>query len=301
MNTYCKSFALSLMAILICYSVSMAQSSIGNLKQNLSTGGEVNQDVSVENTKSAVTNAEATAASSVEQDKVTAWELLADGFQNKEKSSLLKAIKLYEKLVNATGRSGKYLTYLARCYAELYKLDNSNTEYQQMSIDLFNEAAEKIKEQPDATGNVTLDGIKSLLSEVSKKAVDGNIISKYLDVARKYINNRAFHTAESWKITKHGDVSCAYYVSYVLKEAGVISNIEYGVDELIQTILDTNMYTKTPAPPYQTGDIILWSGTSHIGFIDEEGDSIDNSSSAGMPKKRGVWGSQEPYVLRLNS
>lgn len=307
MKFFNKSFILSLTFTLLLANTSFAApSSLKNIQSDLSKSviNQTNDEKQKKSTGSAK-DSSSDNVKSVNLDKTNeaAWALLSNGFENQDKDSLLKALDLYEKLVGASDRSGKYLTYLGRCYTELLKLDPSNTEYQQKALDLYSEALPKLEEQPDATNSVTTDGIKQLVSETNKatKPSGGNLISKFLDVARKYINNRDFHTSESWSITQHGNVSCAYFVSYVLKEAGILPRVEYNVDNLITLLLDTGMFTKTPAPPYQTGDVILWEDTSHVGFIDEDGDSIDNSSSAGMPKKRGVWGSQEPYVLRINS
>ncbi len=129
---------------------------------------------------------------------------------------------------------------------------------------------------------------------------EGGSVKKVLDTTRTYLNNRDCHTPASWKTTRQGNVACAYFVSYVLKKAGVIPEIEYYVPTLVKKLIATGKYEKVKVPPFKTGDIITWWGEGHIGFVTEDGQSIDNSSSAGCPKKRSIstLGSSDHYALR---
>lgn len=134
----------------------------------------------------------------------------------------------------------------------------------------------------------------------AQPAEEAGSIKKVLDTARTYLNNRDFHTPSSWKTTQRGNVACAYFVSYVLKKAGVISEIEYYVPTLVKKLLATGKFEKVKVPPFKTGDIITWWGQGHIGFVTEDGKSIDNSSSAGCPKKRPIdtLGRADAFALR---
>lgn len=131
-------------------------------------------------------------------------------------------------------------------------------------------------------------------------AASGVSIKNVLDTARLYVNNRNFHTPASWRITQQGNVACAYFVSYVLKKAGVISEIEYYAPTLVKKLLATGKFEKVRVPPFKSGDIITWWGEGHIGFVTEDGRSIDNSSSAGCPKTRAIdtLGPADRYALR---
>ena len=132
-------------------------------------------------------------------------------------------------------------------------------------------------------------------------AADSGISTKkVLDTARLYVNNRNFHTPASWRITRQGNVACAYFVSYVLKKAGVISETEYYAPTLVKKLLATGKFEKVRVPPFKSGDIITWWGEGHIGFVTEDGRSIDNSSSAGCPKMRTIdtLGPADRYALR---
>jgi hypothetical protein len=134
----------------------------------------------------------------------------------------------------------------------------------------------------------------------AQKSEEGGSIKKVLDTARTYVNNRDFHTPSSWATTQRGNVACAYFVSYVLKKAGIISETEYYAPTLVKKLLATGKFEKVKVPPFKTGDIITWWGQGHIGFVTEDGKSIDNSSSAGCPKKRSIdtLGRADAFALR---
>ncbi len=151
--------------------------------------------------------------------------------------------------------------------------------------------------------NIDSDNISARDSQAAaqaQKSEEGGSIKKVLDTARTYLNNRDFHTSASWKTTQHGNVACAYFVSYVLKKTGVLSEIEYNVPTLVKKLLATGKFEKVKVPPFKTGDIITWWGKGHIGFVAEDGQSIDNSSSAGCPKKRSIdtLGRADAFALR---
>lgn len=151
--------------------------------------------------------------------------------------------------------------------------------------------------------NIDSDNISTRDSQTAAQAQiseEGGPVKEVLDTARTYLNNRDFHTPSSWKTTKRGNVACAYFVSYVLKKTGIISEIEYSVPVLAKKLLATGKFEKVKVPPYKTGDIITWWGEGHIGFVTEDGKSIDNSSSAGCPKKRSIdtLGRADAYALR---
>ncbi len=93
-------------------------------------------------------------STSVQADKMTAWNFLTEGMKNKNREDLEKAADLYGKLVFSSSRQdGKFLYFLARCFEELSYVAKGE-EKTKMLTDankLFKESAERLKAAPDAT------------------------------------------------------------------------------------------------------------------------------------------------------
>lgn len=121
------------------------------------------------------------------------------------------------------------------------------------------------------------------------------VAAKIGAVAAQYPSR--YSTAQSFKYapgTENGNLGCANVVSACLKEAGVPVGIILGVQSVKSTLLGLkapNNWKKVSPPPYQPGDVVIWSPPSggkhgHIGIVAKNGNSLkamNNSSSKRHP------------------
>lgn len=129
---------------------------------------------------------------------------------------------------------------------------------------------------------------------VSAKTVQSRNFLTYLSVVKGSVNSRAFQ--QQWadvdgkviNIAKKGDVSCGFFVSFVLVGFRYISEIHATVSGVVRD-LEKSGWKKILVP--REGAIILWeqiegkSGMhSHIGFWINSRKAISNSSAFGVPK-----------------
>lgn len=90
-------------------------------------------------------------------------------------------------------------------------------------------------------------------------------------------------------IMRNGDLSCAYFVSFVLKGFSLIKSVHGTVDGTIKDLKSSGWKRiKTP----KQGCVVVWeslidkSGESHkhIGFYIGDGNAVSNNSQKGSPQ-----------------
>lgn len=95
-------------------------------------------------------------------------------------------------------------------------------------------------------------------------------------------------------VLQNGNLSCAYFVSMILRHFGLIGRWGVGVDEVVAE-MKRNSWTATESP--QPGAVIVWSKKcfkrsgqchKHIGFFISKGRAISNSSGRKYPAIHGL-------------
>lgn len=118
-------------------------------------------------------------------------------------------------------------------------------------------------------------------------------LETYLAVINNSVNSSSFKDIfgkinnKKVNLTKNGHLSCAYFVSAILKLFGLIDDIHLTVDS---TVLDLQNYgwKKINLTKIDSGDIIIWKdkdGHKHIGFYIGNNQAVSNSSKLGKIKK----------------
>ncbi|NCN07733.1 hypothetical protein GW933_03495 [Candidatus Falkowbacteria bacterium] len=115
----------------------------------------------------------------------------------------------------------------------------------------------------------------------------------YLAMIKNSLNSRAysdiFITNNNHKknITKNGSLSCAYFVSSILKIFNLIDDLHLTVAGTISELKSKN-YQSITKNKILPGDIIVWSEKNkheHIGFYIGNSQAISNSSKLKKIKK----------------
>jgi len=92
-----------------------------------------------------------------------------------------------------------------------------------------------------------------------------------------FVNNK------STDIYQNGKLSCAFYVSTILKIIGLIENIHATVESTIKDLEKSGWY-KIEKP--RKGAVLVWEKRNdhyHLGFYLEKNKAISNFSSKGVP------------------
>ncbi len=95
----------------------------------------------------------------------------------------------------------------------------------------------------------------------------------------------AFVKGKSKNLLKKGRLSCAFFVSSVLKIFNLIESVHLTVKGTIKDLKKSG-WQKTKRP--KIGDILVWEkeqGHFHIGFYLGKNQAISNSSKKGFPEK----------------
>lgn len=92
-----------------------------------------------------------------------------------------------------------------------------------------------------------------------------------------FVNNKSID------IYQNGKLSCAFYVSTILKIIGLIENIHATVESTIKDLEKSGWY-KIEKP--RKGAVLVWENRNnhyHLGFYLEKNKAISNFSSKGVP------------------
>jgi hypothetical protein len=122
-----------------------------------------------------------------------------------------------------------------------------------------------------------------------KKLTPLNFLT-YLSFVKKAAGAKSFQNAfvktgsKKIDILKNGKLSCAFFVSSVLKIFGQINNIHATVEETVKD-LENSGWKKLKTP--KEGSILVWeekNGHKHIGFYLGENKAISNNSKKRVPE-----------------
>ena len=108
----------------------------------------------------------------------------------------------------------------------------------------------------------------------------------YLSIIKSSINSQIFQNVyalidgKKKNLTQKGDLSCAFYVSSILKLFNLIENIHLTVDSTTEDI-KKHGWREIKSSKIKKGDIIIWEENNnhkHIGFYIGNRKSISNNS-----------------------
>ncbi len=102
-------------------------------------------------------------------------------------------------------------------------------------------------------------------------------------------------------ILENGRLSCAFFVSSILKIFNLIENIHLTVKGTIKD-LEKSGWQKTKKP--KIGDILVWEekqGHYHIGFYLGREQAVSNSSKKGFPEKHHFTYSNQRKIIEIFS
>ena len=109
---------------------------------------------------------------------------------------------------------------------------------------------------------------------------------------------------EKRDILKNGELSCAYYVSCILKLFNLISDLHTTVDGAIKDMLNSDWGLTEKLVP---GNILVWEDKkssngeihSHLGFYLGEDKAISNSKGKGTPIIHHFTYNQERKIIKI--
>ncbi|MCX7589549.1 MAG: hypothetical protein N2Z85_01245 [Patescibacteria group bacterium] len=109
-----------------------------------------------------------------------------------------------------------------------------------------------------------------------------------------------YQNKKSKDILKNGDLSCAFYVSIILKILGLINNVHTTVNSTILD-LEKSGWHKIDKPKF--GSVILWDYKKsknrknqhmHLGFYLNKNKAVSNSSKLKSPQIHDLYYEQRP-------
>lgn len=118
-----------------------------------------------------------------------------------------------------------------------------------------------------------------------KILIKNSLGSKFFRSIYFFINNK------SLDILKNGDLSCAFYVSIILKILGLINSIHTTVDSTVKDLENFGWY-KIKKPKF--GAVILWDYKKggkhmHLGFCLNKNKAVSNSSKLKSPQIHNIY------------
>lgn len=129
---------------------------------------------------------------------------------------------------------------------------------------------------------------------VQKSQVKRLLFTTYLAViknsqgSQSWKNFYALVDGQQKEIMAKGDLSCAFFVSSILKIFSLVKDIHGTVEGTIKD-LEQSGFHKVRKP--QAGDILIWESSekfdnhTHIGFYIGQFQAVSNSSSQGSPQR----------------
>lgn len=115
----------------------------------------------------------------------------------------------------------------------------------------------------------------------------------YLAMVKNSLNSYAFKDVygqinnKKKNITQNGDLSCAYFVSSILKLFDLTKNTHLTVDGTTSDLINSG-WKKINLNKISAGDIIIWQEDKkhkHIGFYIGDNQAISNNSKSKKIKK----------------
>ena len=118
----------------------------------------------------------------------------------------------------------------------------------------------------------------------------------YLAVINNSINSNMFKEVyakidgRTVDVTRQGELSCAFFVSSILKMFNVAEGSHATVKSTVED-LEKSKWQKTETP--STGDVVVWKAIKfpngeeheHIGFVIGKNEAISNDFVSGTPQK----------------
>lgn len=89
-------------------------------------------------------------------------------------------------------------------------------------------------------------------------------------------------------ILENGELSCAYFVTSILKLFNLIGEIHTTVAGTLKELQNQDKWTEVSLLDIQAGDIVFWKnqdGYGHVGFAISKTQGISNSTEKRKPKK----------------
>lgn len=145
-----------------------------------------------------------------------------------------------------------------------------------------------------------MQNIKTLRKIVKKLKMDKKKSLKILiknSLGSKFFRSLYFFvTNKSKDILKNGDLSCAFYVSVILKILGLINDLHTTVKSTILDLEKSGWY-KIEKPKF--GAVILWDYKSrgkhmHLGFYWGNNKAVSNSSRVKSPQIHSIYYQNRP-------
>lgn len=96
---------------------------------------------------------------------------------------------------------------------------------------------------------------------------------------------------KSEDILNNGKLSCAYFVSTILKQFNLIEEVHTTIEGTLDGMMQTKDWIEVNMTDIQAGDIIIWEKNgkhSHMGFALGKEQAISNSSSKCHPVKHHI-------------
>lgn len=133
------------------------------------------------------------------------------------------------------------------------------------------------------------DGSSTLLARSMKKLIPLNFLT-YLSFIKKSIDSKLFQNAffsfnsKKTDILENGNLSCAFFVSSILKIFSQINNLHATVEGTVKD-LENSGWKKLKTP--KEGSVLVWEekkGHKHIGFYLGKNKAVSNSSKKHAPE-----------------
>lgn len=123
-----------------------------------------------------------------------------------------------------------------------------------------------------------------------KILIKNSLGSKFFRSIYFFVNDK------SEDILKNGDLSCAFYVSIILKILGLINTIHTTVNSTIKDLENSSWY-KIDKPRF--GAVILWDYKKrgknlHLGFYLNKNKAVSNSSKFKSPQIHNIYYENRP-------